>query len=260
MNVIKIYGGLANQFFQYAFGKAMEANGIKVGHELSFYDRPHDPLRPYGLDKFYTTTNPSKFLQQRTIHETTSMHYKCEPSLLMMNNTNFFGYWQHPGYFKSILPILKKELTLREEYYTDVFLRLREKILNQESTVALHVRRGDYVTIAGHLVLPLDYYDQALQKVRGYVYIFSDDIPWCKNHFSHHDSFRFIEQPDFICFELMKLCTHKIIANSTFSLMAALLSQRQDGKVIAPVKWRVNEEEQRRVEQGGLLLNNWIKL
>ena len=54
MNIIRVYGGLGNQLFQYALGKAQEANGIEVKYDLSWFKKPQIFPRPYRLDMFQT--------------------------------------------------------------------------------------------------------------------------------------------------------------------------------------------------------------
>jgi len=58
-----------------------------------------------------------------------------------------------------------------------------------ESSVAVHVRRGDYVSRAAaakwHGALPLSYYSAAFAHVREHVrepqfFVFSDDPDWCR--------------------------------------------------------------------------------
>jgi len=55
MNVIRLYGGLGNQMFQYAFGKIMKSNGIDVAYDESWFTariKKGDFSRVLRLDKF----------------------------------------------------------------------------------------------------------------------------------------------------------------------------------------------------------------
>lgn len=256
MNVIKLYGGLGNQMFQYALGVHM-SNVYKtdVIFDKSWFKREQDPPRPYRLDKFFTHVRAGLFLAQKTIHEDRSHYYKYNEAILTMKEANIFGYWQHHKYIEPILPILKEEFCLKQTEYTSTFTELRAMIICNEST-ALHVRRGDYVSINGHHLLPLDYYKEALTYTKGKVYIFSDDLFWCKENFTNAI---FVDESDYHSIELMKLCKHKIIANSTFSWWAAMLS-KSTGVVVAPKKWREDPEEQRRIDEEGMCPEHWIRL
>jgi hypothetical protein len=68
--------------------------------------------------------------------------------------------------------------------------------------------------------------------------IFSDDIDWCKSVFGISEEIYYIEgEEDYIDLYLMSMCTHNIIANSTFSWWAAWLNKNPDKVVVAPKTW-----------------------
>jgi hypothetical protein len=107
-----------------------------------------------------------------------------------------------------------------------------------------------------------EYYARALDFLNAQFsdlrfFVFSNDIPWCKenlpildavyvNHNSGKDSFKDMQ--------LMSLCKHHIIANSSFSWWGAYLSQEK-GVTIAPKKWKNNMEGTR-----DLIPKDWIQL
>ena len=91
--------------------------------------------------------------------------------------------------------------------------------------------------------------------------IFSDDLDWCREHIGGKiddlevvyvdwnkgvDSFRDMQ--------LMTLCKHNIIANSSFSWWGAWLGQQKGKVVIAPSKWV------REPIVNNPICDNWIKL
>ena len=71
---------------------------------------------------------------------------------------------------------------------------------------------------------------------------FSDDIEWVKVNYAMSNDVC-IEKDMFDSYEdwydmyLMSICSHNIIANSTFSWWGAWLNQNEDKTVIAPQKW-----------------------
>jgi hypothetical protein len=251
MNVIRVYGGLGNQLFQYALGQAQRANGIDVRYDISWYGKPSSADRPYGLGKFNTNVEVSDFLKQKTLNEV-SLNYIDDLIFTRLDNCNFYGYWQHPRYFADILPQLKKEFVVKKEFHTTEYTKLRRKITGCES-VSIHIRRGDYIKINGHHLLPLQYYKEALKLVEGPLFIFSDDIPWCKEYFKG----TFVEVEDYLSLELMKLCKHNIIANSTFSWWAAYLNENPNKIVISPEQWRLKKEDQMLVSGDILRPTDW---
>ena len=70
--------------------------------------------------------------------------------------------------------------------------------------------------------------------------MFSDEIEWIQKNFDL-GSIRLVnwnsDNKSFLDMQLMSLCKHQIIANSTFSWWAAWLNQNPDKIVIMPEKW-----------------------
>jgi hypothetical protein len=240
MNVIKVYGGLGNQLFQYAFGKAMMHNGIPVRYDLSYFERKHDPDRHYSLDKFNTTNIKLGSLGSGKEMNEVRLKYVQNIQYIKMDKCDFYGYWQHPAYFKEIISTLVEELKVRKDLYTDEFIDLRQQMIINSST-SMHVRRGDYVSLNGHYVLSLEYYLKAVEHVAGQVYVFSDDVPWCKKNLPAE--FIYVNLNEYLSFDLMRVCKNNIISNSTFSWWAAFLNDNQNKKVISPVQWRKDKND-----------------
>jgi hypothetical protein len=239
MNVIKLIGGLGNQMFQYALGKNMMLKGFDVAFDDRWYNPDRVPPRPYVLDKFNTKVKFSHFLpRQKLIKEGGYSQTK------LRDNCNFSGYWQNPIYHKDALSILKNEFCVKEEYYTDVFLRKREEISNCNS-VSVHVRRTDYFD-CDFYTMPIDFYHDAIEFVKTIkyvdkVYVFSDDMQWCKENFKDVE---FVSGLNYLDFELMKTCKHNILqGNSSFSLWAAYLNDNPDKMVVMPKQTRLREQD-----------------
>lgn len=230
MNVIKLMGGLGNQLFQYMFGQVQAANGIEVAYDRSWFTtKSSDTPRPYLLDKFKIKVKDSPFLKQQTIAEN-----GYDENLFLIQNCNFDGFWQYLKYYDSILSYLQAELVVSSNFYTPEYLKLKQAIENASIT-ALHVRRGDYLTTPKFKTLPLIYYYEALQHIKGDLFIFSDDLEWCKRHFKTEYFDReitFVDLPDYLAFDLMRQCSNFIISNSTFSTLAAYLCTNPNKIVI----------------------------
>lgn len=257
MNVIRVYGGLGNQMFQCALGKVQKVNGLEVKFDLSWFNTPQITAfpRPYNLDKFKVKVDQGirgelKRLKERNFDlgvTTYDKHY-------------FDGYWQYVEYYKKVVPVLKKEFCVKEEYLTKEYFELKEKIVNSNS-VSVHVRRGDLLVNARDYAQTLEYYKEAIKMIKQTqkkvkVFVFSDDIGWCKKNFK---GVTFVSLVDYLELELMKLCKHNIISNSTFSWWAQFLNENKDKIIIAPKMWRSDPFDQVKFEQG-LYLPNWILL
>jgi hypothetical protein len=182
------------------------------------------------------------------------------------------AYYQERRYDYDPLPYYKN-MILRGYFTSEKYFNHRRKeiielfkdqktidniALDFTNSVSLHVRRGDYLVNASH-VCSENYYKKALEFIDtrawiDHIYIVSDDIPWCKNIFKD-DRIQFIEGvPDYIDFYVQTLCTHNIIANSTFSRMAANLNENENKVIVAPAVWFGKGMEN---EIKDVFLNNW---
>lgn len=245
MNVIRFIGGIGNQMFQYGFGKVLSLQGKAVSYDLSWYDTKgaNHPLypRPFRLGMFqidniriqpFASDNP-------TIYD---KHVGYNSIVFQQKgDVNFDGYWQYYGYYKDIISKLQKEFQLKTEFYTKEFLELADIIMDSNS-VSVHVRRGDYQLhrVGAFRDLPANYYFSAIKHIEGDLFIFSDDIPWCIETFKPEYFSRklyFVDMEDYLAFELMRLCKHNIITNSSFSWWAALMNENTNKKVISPLHY-----------------------
>jgi hypothetical protein len=258
VNVIRLCGGLGNQLFQYAFGRAQNANGITVFYNLMWYAKEKNAHRPFQLDHFKIDVSISPFVNTTVFEKYVNVY---DLKLLKKDGFNFMGYWQCPEYFKDILPELKKEIQVKEQFYTPEFLKLRKEIDNCKS-LSIHVRRGDYLENVGWHVLPMIYYNLALKTIRSFknidkTYVFSDGMDWCKANFKDVE---FVHLNDCLDFELMRHCKHNITGNSTFSWWAAELNDNPDKMVIIPKRWRESKESQAKMPVSFLTPEGWIKI
>ena len=273
MIIVKITGGLGNQLFQYAIGRALS---LKLDCELvldtSFY--PQQTLRKYELDKFNiqarlaTKTEINKagaghhiiarlirklglttLLYPNYIKELESISYVsaidyCQAGCYLD------GYWQNPNYFEKYKETLCKDFAPITPI-SKFAMKWLNKVKTTES-VSLHVRRGDYVqnahTNSVHGTCSLEYYRNAIAHMQRQVqapifYIFSDDIQWCKDNLTFIDNVFFVDDTTSAIDDLMlmKQCKANIIANSTFSWWGAWLNISQDFQV-APVNWFIAED------------------
>jgi hypothetical protein len=122
------------------------------------------------------------------------------------------------------------------------------KLIESCLSVSIHVRRGDYVGSEYFDICGREYYLKAVSFITEKIsinhkptfFVFSDDIAWCKNIFLG-DNFNFIDnnkaQYSYKDMQLMSLCKHNIIPNSSFGWWGAWLNRNNQKIVIAPQKW-----------------------
>ena len=174
------------------------------------------------------------------------------------------GYWQSESYFKSFENNIRQDFTFREPLFgqnADLALAI-----SNTRSVSLHVRRGDYLNSAYHEICSLDYYRTAIFYISErlawpYFFIFSDDIAWVKAHLKIDFPCHYVEHnqgnQSYQDMQLMSLCRHHIIANSTFSWWGAWLNPNPEKIVVAPKKWFTTTNKNNTQD---LFPQNWVRL
>lgn len=148
------------------------------------------------------------------------------------------GYFQSELYWRPFEDEIRKafEFAISIKEDTDSFLT--DNDIEVENFVAVSVRRGDFAVDANHYLLPFEYYIGAITLYfpEKDIMVFSDDIPWCKEHFCMADRrIVFSENKNAIeQLSLMSRFSDFVLANSTFSWWGAYLSQAKTKKVVRP--------------------------
>ncbi|RYD62781.1 MAG: alpha-1,2-fucosyltransferase, partial [Verrucomicrobiaceae bacterium] len=142
--------------------------------------------------------------------------------------------------------------------------------ISAANSVAVHVRRGDYVSNskaqAFHGTLSPDWYTRAKTEIerrisgRPTYFVFSDDAQWARRNLDSFAEAVFIPPPsdggDAQDLHLMALCKHQIIANSSFSWWGAWLNKHQDKCVVAPRSWFRSP----RIDTSDLIPSDWLRI
>ena len=176
---------------------------------------------------------------------------KYTPEILnSQGNVYYHGYWVTNGWLQQNKEILTRELTfptITDEYN----LKLAEKI-KLTNSISIHIRRGDFVKLGWEL--PDSFYMNSIksfieQVPDGQYFLFSDDIEWCKLNAKSlglnliEDKLIVVEGnikgKNYLDMQLMSMCKGMIIANSSFSYLAALLNKN--------LRWISNPTPNRKV-------------
>ena len=273
MRIVKILGGLGNQMFQYAFLLALKKtypseeikidtscfrgypkhNGFELGkifrleyEKAGFADltRVAYPYFNYRLWQLGRRILPAR---KTMLREADSLNY-CAEALHSERYKYFDGYWQDHRYFSGI------ENELREAFEFNPLggeenCRLASLIGRGESA-SIHVRRGDYASnpLYAGICTP-DYYRKGIERLlkdttADLFCIFGDDGKWCKEYIlpllKDRDAV-FVDwnkgSDSYLDMQLLSLCTHNLIANSSFSWWAAWLNRHAHKRVIGPRIW-----------------------
>lgn len=259
MITVKLKGGLGNQMFQYAFGKYL-SNKLNSQFQLDIrYLLDRTPIknysfRDYDLDIFNLQVNLksqpkpfplqvyfSKLLEISNLKMVGLLNfslpfYYVERILFMFDDTvnKLSPNCYVSGYFQSYKYVQPIEKELKSDFYfspklCDQEAELLAEIIDSES-VCVHIRRGDMLTLSG-INTDLSYFERALKRLEetkpiNHVFVFSDDIEWCKSNFRSEIKTTFVD-PKFAGrkashhFFFMLNCKHFVISVSSFAWWAA---------------------------------------
>lgn len=213
----------------------------------------------FKLKKYYKITNIEKENIYFIIGE-----YKNE---IFKNKKNMYilGCPQSEKYFFNI-----KEKIKYIYNFPEIFDEKNKKILNlikKSNSISIHIRRGDYINEPGlGGMISKKYYIEAIEYIKEKIidpvfYVFSNDINWCKENLKIDFPIYYIDwnkgKESFRDMQLMSLCKHNIIPNSTFSWWGAWLNSNPNKIVVAPERWFNPEVQQ--IDKD-IIPINWIKI
>ena len=283
MIVIRLKGGLGNQMFQYAFGKGLakqwnddlmfsvEFSPVRLrgctprkleleAFDLKLKKYTNRILNNHLLSPILQKCSGSSILGK--ISEVDSRFWigvlrssGRYPKLVIERNgaynpslfnerfdAIFDGYWGSWKYFSNVEEELKQDFQLKD--MPDVCKNILDTIQNEES-VSVHVRRGDYLTIPSCSVLSDSYYFNSFKHIKSrlenpkYI-VFGEDADWAIKNLKIPDA-EYVNLPkgtspavDMI---LMSKCKHNIIANSSYSWWSAWLNRNPRKIVLYPKPW-----------------------
>lgn len=295
MIISYILSGLGNQMFQYAAGKSLALHHkteLKLDIDWFSHKEKQQTRREYGLgifnlpDKIALKEETEKFTKKppnnifgrlkvkydlslptykRTIYEEPHFHFDRH-FFDGRKSALIIGYWQSEKYFLPIADLIRQTFTI------PVIGKENERLENKirsTNAISLHVRRGDMVNnpevARVHGSCDLKYYLEAIQKLSSEIhdpefFVFSDDSEWCRQNIQIESPTYFIDNNQgnqaWQDMQLMRMCRHHIIANSSFSWWGAWLNPNPDKKVIAPARWFNNNDK----NLSDLLPPGWIRI
>jgi hypothetical protein len=295
MIIVKLKGGMGNQMFQYALGRAMSVKyNVPLGLDLSYLlDRTPRPkfhkftFRDYDLDLFNIKAEilPQSripFIHRQNFGPVLALYLDAFGNLFnkFFNKKRYFsfdksildkgpnaylsGNWISPKYFSNIKDIIREEFKLKNVQGENI-VDLSKQISN-ENSLCIYMRRRDYVGNSLYDFIDDGYYNRGIEYINksskiDKIYVFSDDIEWCKKNVNFNLPTFFVdskyEGERFVGYlHLMTFCKYFIIANSTFSWWGAWLSKREGKIVITPSKW-VSDNS---VDIDDIIEKEWIKI
>ena len=269
MLIVELNGGLGNQMFQYALYLKLKALGkdVYIDDEIivnklnnsralkifdvfdldfeyckksvrnKMADVSIDPISRLRRKYLGTTPHPD------TLYTEMDLDNNYQPEIFEMDDKYISGCWQSEKYFDEIRGTILDNYTFKiHESEVDSYL----SAITSETSVSIHVRRGDYVGNAPYEgICTEEYYDSAIKYIKEHVknpvfYVFSDDPEYAKRQFAGNE-YKVVESFDgskshYDMF-LMSQCKHNIVANSSFSWWGAWLNQNPEKIVVCPERW-----------------------
>lgn len=299
MKIVNIIGGLGNQMFQYAlavslkkrfpkeevlidtshfhylFSKSWKGTNLHIGYEIDKVFPNADLKRANPFQLMKVTWYMPNYILSRIVRRLLPVRkteiiqkreniFVFQPEVLKKEGDCYYeGNWESEKYFIESRKEVQQAFSHGEPNKKNAaFIEEME----HEESVAIHVRRGDYLASPKWSgICTLEYYKKGIETIlsdgkQHVFYVFSNDMPWCENNLKpliekHRMVFVSENKGKDSCWDmfLMTHCKDLIIANSSFSWWGAFLNRR-GGRVVAPSKW-LNEE--REVE---VWMNEWIKI
>lgn len=292
---VLLSGGLGNQLFQYAAGRMLalkHGTGLMLDlsfvssklqaaalatyrrYELGVFDLPVSISDNFFRGRFLYPLAKSEYLLRKTINKQRYVYIAedasgWDPRVMEAPDQTFLeGFFQSEKYFEAVSDALRRDLVFKEP----LMGRNAElaDAMQSGNSVSLHIRRGDYARLKKNLqkhgITPLDYYTKALGRIRESVsdpqlFVFSDEPDWARDNLHTGLPFTLVDvnrTPDtaWTDMQLMALCRHHIICNSTFSWWGAWLDPHPDKLVIAPEQWFADPS----INARHIVPDSWIKL
>lgn len=292
MIVSHILGGMGNQMFQYAAGRSLAIHlNDTCKLDLTDFDRYalhhgyelkrvfNVPVKPTTSDELRLVLGlrrlslVKKILRRRQFSALRGREFVIEPyfnfwpKFFSLNSGSYLhGYWQSEKYFKSIEKVIRDDFSFRKPLAGKNLLLANQ--IDIGNAISLHIRRGDYVTDTktGSImsVCGRNYYERAVSYIGNQIsnpifYVFSDDMDWVRDNVRIDYPSVYIDNnkglDSYIDMQLMSLCKHHVIANSSFSWWGAWLNPCAEKIVVAPKVWFRNDNN-----DSDLIPSEWVRL
>lgn len=276
--VVRINGGLGSQMGQYFWGQVLSKRmNVPVIYDISWYeedgyDNAKKDKRNFMLKKVFPG------IELRLANKKIVTIYK---NLFFFIPQNSFIYDErtfekkrryYAGYYANKKYTENSKLDYKDFFkfkidLQDKNLEILEKINAAQNSVAVHIRRGDYVNHPVFGCIPEEYFTKAIKYISEKLYhctffIFSNDISWCKKIFSGYKNVFFCDNNSnddgYFDLYLMSKCQHFIISNSSFSAAAACLGSYKDKVVVCPFIFCLDNGKI--IYMDDCINNDWIKI
>jgi hypothetical protein len=295
MIITNLIGGLGNQMFQYACGRAAslrwnqpllvsvdQFSTYKLHNGLEINRVFHGDVRTAGAADLRALlgwqAHPfvRKLLARPALAQLRRRAFVAEPHFhhwdglqqRPLRDVYLHGYWQSERYFADAAAQIRADFGFASDW--DEPDRAVLERMRAGPSLSVHVRRGDYTSKKNtglYAACDLDYYRRAIRHVRersaqARLFVFSDDPDWVQANlgpeFGELEAVRHnTGARSARDMRLMSCADHHVIANSSFSWWGAWLNPSPEKIVVAPRQWFVNEAA---MSSADLIPASWVRL
>jgi len=293
MIVSNLLGGLGNQMFQYACGRALshrQGATFKIAIDMFRGYALHQGFelpRVFALAPAEATPDDLRSLlgwrrgalTRRVIAKLgwdgirtpafclDPFFHFCPNIAACGPNAYLHGYFQSERYFEGAAAQIRRDFSFAVPLDGENAAVARR--IADSASISVHLRRGDYVNDKRNVGLfaacGVDYYRRAIEHLlsrtpNARFFVFSDDPGYARELFAtlglEAEVVAHNSGADsYNDMRLMSLCRHHIIANSTFSWWGAWLNAREDKQVVAPARWFHGDRQ-----PADLIPRSWVQL
>jgi hypothetical protein len=262
--IIMVDGGFCSVLNKYVLGLCFEqTTNLQVKYDLSWFngngldcDGKHS--RPFQLldifpDLDYSIATPEEVrFYKRHFYVRNTKPYTFLPSFLTRPRPMYVdGYFEHWKYFDLVKRNIRNNLSFNHIQLDSQSLAIKSAIQSEKNSVAVHVRRGDFINL-GLCILTPEYYlaaiDECIKRFGNeppHFFFFSNDMVWVrKNILKRLPENIFYTPVDINNNEagykdlfLIAECKHQISSNSSFGYWGGLLNTYKKKLVIVPNQW-----------------------
>ena len=290
MVIVKIWGLLGNQMFEYAMSVHLRKMGYEVKYDITqlneisevlgenkiyeLFDIPFEVASNAEILRLSNNGNSimnrlrrqTGFRKRTHVNESDEWVGNFNEEILHIPDNRYLeGYWQAEQYFKPYDSEIR-DLFKFKEVKDAKLSQIKEQISNEHNSVAVHIRLGDYLSKEHYAkvggICDIEYYQIACDYIESVVekpkyYLFSNEPEKAR---------KFLEGREYVLVDsndekrgwkdmmLMSYCKHNIIANSSFSWWGAWLNNNDNKIVVMPKKW-MNDRN-----RTGVNVDGWVRI
>lgn len=286
--IVNIACGLANRMFQYSYYLYLKKLGYdvwvdfyrtaKLEHENVAWNSifPNAPIQQASVWEVFKTGGGSDMISKIRRRY---FSFSCNMKTLSAFEAPLPDKTSHSVYMMGVFQNAEMVETVRDKvlkaFMFQPFIDRHNLDLMKEiqscQSVAIHVRKGkDYMSrIWYQQTCPIAYYQKAIKLIEEKIkdprfYVFTDNPEWVKENFRDFEYTLVQENPvagygSHYDMQLMSLCRHNILSNSTYSWWGAFLNRNPNKTVVLPDIW-FNPESCQEYTSRPVRCKDWIAL